>query len=450
MSVRQRFRGLIATLCLIAGAAGPASAAQHTLLLPRQALGPDDIAVIINDRDPLSRQVGEYYSKQRRIPERNIIHVKLPTGTRSLTRERFRKALNTIADRTPPSVQAYLLAWAWPYRVECQSITTAFATGFDPDYCSKRSKEAPCRPTKSSPYYNSDSLRPYDDLHLRPAMLLAATRFEEAKALIDRGIQADNSQPNGTAYLLETRDRNRSVRRVFYPLIEQRLGNRIAVEIVKADALLDRKDTMFYFSGATRISGLETLGFLPGAVADHLTSAGGLIPLDDKPLGQMSALRWLQAGATGSYGTVVEPCNFLQKFPNPMLLMENYLNGSTLIESYWKSVAQPGEGLFIGEPLARPFGLDLVELKGDRNETRLWSLMPGIYTWEASAYPAGPYKNGKAEFEIRYRGEKVIFNNLEAPYYRVRLKRKRTQLDALPYAAGLSFRQTKTPNRTSP
>jgi hypothetical protein len=27
----------------------------------------------------------------------------------------------------------------------------------------------------------------------------------------------------------------------------------------------------------------------------------------------------------------------------------------TLLEAYWKSVAMPGRGLFIGEPLARPY-----------------------------------------------------------------------------------------------
>jgi uncharacterized protein (TIGR03790 family) len=71
--------------------------------------------------------------------------------------------------------------------------------------------------------------------------------------------------------------------------------------------------------------------------------------------GQMSALRWLEAGATGSYGTVVEPCNLPQKFPNPALVAANYLKGDTLIEAYWKSVAMPGQGIFIGEPLAAPF-----------------------------------------------------------------------------------------------
>ena len=69
----------------------------------------------------------------------------------------------------------------------------------------------------------------------------------------------------------------------------------------------------------------------------------------------MSSLRWLEAGATGSYGAVVEPCNYLTKFPYPAIVIDRYIRGETLIEAYWKSVAWPGQGIFIGEPLARPF-----------------------------------------------------------------------------------------------
>jgi hypothetical protein len=63
----------------------------------------------------------------------------------------------------------------------------------------------------------------------------------------------------------------------------------------------------------------------------------------------------LEAGATGSYGTVVEPCNLLEKFPHPAVVMNRYLRGETLIEAYWKSVLMPGQGIFVGEPLAAPF-----------------------------------------------------------------------------------------------
>ena len=70
---------------------------------------------------------------------------------------------------------------------------------------------------------------------------------------------------------------------------------------------------------------------------------------------QMNILEWIKAGATGSYGAVVEPCNFPAKFSNPAVLMYHYLRGSSLIEAYWKSVAQPGQGIFVGDPLAKPF-----------------------------------------------------------------------------------------------
>ena len=96
---------------------------------------------------------------------------------------------------------------------------------------------------------------------------------------------------------------------------------------------------------------LESLQFLPGALADHLTSAGGKLTNSN----QMSAMRWLEAGATASYGTALEPCNFLQKFPHPGLLAWHYTQGATALEAYSRSVLMPGQGNFIGEPLAAPF-----------------------------------------------------------------------------------------------
>jgi uncharacterized protein (TIGR03790 family) len=182
-------------------------------------------------------------------------------------------------------------------------------------------------------------------------MAIATTTFAQAKALIDRGVAADRTDPRGTAYLMDTSDQTRNVRAPLYPLIQQALQNRFLVEILPADTLTKRFDVMFYFTGLSQVHNIQTNHFWPGAIADHLTSLGGM--LTDSP--QMSSLRWLEAGATGSYGTVVEPCNFPQKFPNPAIVLRAYLSGDTLIEAYWKSVAMPGQGIFIGEPLARPF-----------------------------------------------------------------------------------------------
>jgi hypothetical protein len=40
---------------------------------------------------------------------------------------------------------------------------------------------------------------------------------------------------------------------------------------------------------------------------------------------------------------------------NSTVLLSQYLRGATAIEAYWKSVAWPAQGVFIGEPLAAPY-----------------------------------------------------------------------------------------------
>jgi uncharacterized protein (TIGR03790 family) len=226
------------------------------------------------------------------------------------------------------------------------SITSAFAFGFDNRYCASG-----CVTTELSSYFDSDSSRPYDDLHMRPTMSIAATTLKEARALIDRGVRADGSEPHATAYLVVSGDVSRDVRAEQYTDAQMLAGHRITVARVRSEGIENRHDVMFYFIGASHVPALQTDHFLPGAVADHLTSYGGVFGFNL----QMSALRWLQAGATGSYGTVVEPCNFTAKFPNTAVMMHRYLAGESLIEAYWKSVAMPGQGIFIGEPLAAPY-----------------------------------------------------------------------------------------------
>jgi uncharacterized protein (TIGR03790 family) len=314
--------------------------------MPAVALDARDLGVVINTADPLSVAIGEYYAQARHIPAANIGRVHFGYHRAVLPSEEFAAIMGSVNAQLPSSIQAYALTWARPYRVECMSITSAFAFGFDTRYCATG-----CVSTQLSEYFNSDRDRPYDALHLRPAMSISAVNVELARALIDRGVSSDGTMPRGGAYLVITGDQMRDVRSGGFVDARMLVGDRIAIHIVHAPALENISDIMFYFIGASRVPMLLTNHFLPGAVADHLTSYGGM--LGDST--QMSSLQWLEAGATGSYGTVVEPCNFTAKFPNPGLLMRHYLDGETLIEAYWKSVAMPGQGIFIGEPLAAPY-----------------------------------------------------------------------------------------------
>lgn len=311
-----------------------------------RALGAADLAVVVNTADPLSAAIGHYYITRRAIPNANVARVSFDYRRDDLPVAEFRAVQAAVLKQLGPHVQAYALTWARPYRVGCMSITSAFTFGADERYCA-----AGCERTKSSPYFNASTARPYDELGLRPAMSIAAADFQHAKALIDRGLRADGLQPRGTAYLVMTQDNQRNIREMEYPLAVRVAQHEFNFHVFQGGAPDGPDDVMFYFTGASQVGGVRDSRFLPGAVADHLTSYGGM--LTDSP--QMSSLRWLEAGATGSYGTVVEPCNLPAKFPNVPVMLAHYLGGDTLIEAYWKSVLMPGQGIFIGEPLAAPF-----------------------------------------------------------------------------------------------
>jgi len=310
------------------------------------------LAVLVNINDPQSIEIAEYYKQARLIPDSNIIYLKFKPASDSLTVDEFKKIESELNKKVGANIQAYALAWRKPWRVSCMSITSAFSLGINPEYCA-----TDCKVTKPVKYFNSKSHQPFTDFKIRPSMLLSSNTLEGVKKLIDRGVAADYSRPNGTAYLLSTSDKHRNVRAAYYSEMNNNLQKILNIELLNADAIKNKNDILFYFTGLKSIKWLDENDFLPGAIADHLTSGGGQLFHG----AQMSVLSWIDAGVTGSYGAVVEPCNFVQKFPDPRVVIQKYLSNNSLIEAYWKSVRMPGQGLFVGEPLASPFkGCNLV------------------------------------------------------------------------------------------
>ena len=309
-----------------------------------------DMGLVINTADPYSVAVGEYYRHQRGIPSGQVLRVELPLRA-TLSAAEFEAFASRVREAMGPQVQGLALAWTQPYAVECNSITAALTLGFQPDLCKQT-----CAPSKPSAYFNTATSRPFTDLGLRPSMLLASRDIAGAKALIDRGIASDHqlAQPGGplaSAVFVNTHDKARNVRSALFPPEGSLGGLGVAVEVRDVDNTAPLRRVFLYQTGLVRMDTIDKAQWLPGALADHLTSSGGQL------LGntQMSVLDWLESGATASYGTVSEPCNHLQKFPHPQVLLLQYLQGATALEAYWRSVAWPAQGVFVGEPLAAPF-----------------------------------------------------------------------------------------------
>ena len=171
------------------------------------ALEPAEVAIVFSSRDEHSVELALAYASARNIPAQNLIGIDLDTSRAILPAKRFARIGRSVAERLDEDIQALVLAWTLPYRVGCMSVTSAFALGFDARYCATG-----CAPTAPNPYFESSSRRPYADHGIRPAMLLAAPSVTAGRALVERGVASDYTQPPGTAYLVITDDRNRNTR----------------------------------------------------------------------------------------------------------------------------------------------------------------------------------------------------------------------------------------------
>lgn len=333
----------------LAQASAPAAWVQIPQL--RGRLTSADIGLVINSADPVSVQVGEHYIAVRKLAPEQVLRLELPMKA-SLSREEFERFGAAVSAHFGPRTQALALAWTAPYAVDCQSITGALALGFDPELCKNG-----CARSQPSRYFNSAATRPLAELGLRPSMLLAARSVEQAKALIDRGAAADRAlafrgRPPVTAALLATDDAPRRVRMSIYPPPGLLRAVGVDVRVLPAAELPGQRRVLLVTTGSVKAPVEPPPDWAPGGLGDHLTSFGGDL---FGTHGHGTALDWIASGAVASYGSVSEPCNHLQKFPNPQVLLGHYVQGATAIEAYWKSVAWPAQGLFVGDPLAAPF-----------------------------------------------------------------------------------------------
>ncbi|MEM1033914.1 MAG: TIGR03790 family protein [Myxococcota bacterium] len=405
------------------GGGGGPSGPPQVLFEPR-GLQPEQVAILVNDQDPVSVALGAYYQQARGIPAEQVITLSFGTDA-VLPATEFEPLKDAVDAALPPTVQALALTWTRPFRVACMSITSAFALGFDDRFCNTTG--GACGATAPVDYFDSDSSLPFDDHQLRPAMTIAAATIEDGEALIDRGVASDGTFPSGDGYLVRTTDTARSVRWPGFIATVDAWNRPEGLRLTYVDnadgsgsnVVANTDDILFYFTSLANVADIDTNAYLPGAVADHLTSFGGRLPTAG---GQMSVLRWLEAGATGSFGTTVEPCNFRQKFPDTEVMLPHYVRGETLIEAYWKSVAWPGEGIFVGEPLARPWG-SRAEVEGDVITITTTTIEPDT-PYEIVSGPSadGPWDVVvQADIEFPDYGiRELVVTGAEAPFYLLR------------------------------
>lgn len=176
---------------------------------------------------------------------------------------------------------------------------------------------------------------------------------DEVIESLERAVEADRTPPDGTFYFMRNSDVRSKTRHACF----EEAANQLHDLGAKASVMMGVRP-----QGATDVAGLmmgkadlelDTAGMTiqPGAICEHLTSAGGLLfengyqtPLTDL----------IRAGATGASGTVEEPYAIQAKFPTPALQL-HYRRGCSLAEAFYQSVAGPYQLLIVGDPLCQPW-----------------------------------------------------------------------------------------------
>ncbi len=181
----------------------------------------------------------------------------------------------------------------------------------------------------------------------------------EVKNYLALAASSDGSQPDGTVYLLVNPNIRSRTRQPLFLETRAELDKRGRhAEILTRgqagqDGVLPRgKDDVIGAVVGSASFNWKSSGsrLLPGAIAESLTSYGGVLESGN----QTKLTEFLRYGAAGSSGTVAEPFSIQAKFPVPLLHVY-YADGCSLAEAFYQSVAAPYQLLVVGDPLARPF-----------------------------------------------------------------------------------------------
>ena len=328
--------------------------------------------VIVNNQSSNSVALGNYYCEMRQVPPENLVRINWTGGNTSWTPQQYTNTLllplySALRERRLTNQADFLLlSMDIPYKIESgvhtNSTTSALFYGFklnDAPPASNLPNSCSLPASTKSDYAGSESLFRAESPGAQSrsnllATMITASNLPLAQATVLQSILADSTFPDAPVYIVKSpNDPARNIRYLtaHNAILDARLQNRRSIIITNKDGAPP---------SVPQISGAQTgwqnynpfvTTYVPGALVDNLTSVGGRLFL---PNDHLTLIEILRAGATGTYGTVDEPCAYLQKFPSPHLFF--YQNrGFTLAECYYLSVTNPYQGLILGDPLSAPY-----------------------------------------------------------------------------------------------
>src|ERR1035437_4589667 len=316
--------------------------------------------VVVNQASSNSCELGNYYCQQRQVPPQNVLSINWLGGNTLWTSNDFQTnlvvpLLNMLAtQQLTNQIDYVVLSMDIPFQTSygptLNSTTAALfyglrlGTGSDPfgvtnSYAASEAVFRQARPVGTTDYSFL-------------ATMITGDSLIEAKPLVDHGVASDGTFPQQPVVLAKSSDPYRNIRYAYFDnaIFNVNILGVSSILRTNSDLVAWPNGCLGYQTGLAQFSVPQGM-FVPGAIADSLTSFGGVIFGSNS---QTNLLAFINGGATGSYGTVAEPANDTQKFPNPQVYFYQ-ARGFSLAESYYHSVNVPYLGLMVAEPLAAPF-----------------------------------------------------------------------------------------------
>ena len=311
--------------------------------------------VVINRSSSNSCELGNYFCERRQVPPDNVLFLDWTGGNISWSSGDFQTNLVTpllaalTARQLSSQIDYLVLSMDIPFQTingtAVNSTTSALFYGLKNgadllnSYCGSEAVFRQAPPT-GAPGYSFLTC------------MITSDSLANAKNLVDQGVASDATFPPQAVVLAKSSDPMRSIRYTAFDdaLFNTRLRGNYLIVRTNSDATSGQTSLLGYETGLSNF-GVSPGTFVPGAMADSLTSYGGII---FGPNGQTTLLAFINAGASGSYGTVTEPTADARKFPDPQVYFYQ-ARGFSLAECYYQSICMPYQGLIVGEPLAAPF-----------------------------------------------------------------------------------------------
>jgi uncharacterized protein (TIGR03790 family) len=379
--------------------------------------GPENVFLLVNSSSRDSLTVANHYIDLRKIPPRNVFYLdwrrgKMVTWGGNFREEILKPALEEVNRRQLGGQIDYLVySCDFPWRIDFQrefpdeqfppalrpSASTTGATYLWSFVMNKRKEMfglttnfyfSPTRggvtltrAFRGHHFWNPEGRRTTaaEGIPYLLSTMLGVTdgrgnTVQEIVRYLESASEADGTKPKGTVYYVQNNTPRSTPRHDLYPQAVAALALAgVRAEIVQGTFIQNKSQVMGVTCGGAQLDIAKSgCRFLPGALCDNLTSAGGnLVIRKDKGPQQTPLSEFLRFGAAGACGTVVEPMNFPQKFPAPFLHV-HYARGCSLAEAFFQSVAGPYQQLIVGDPLCQPWAdRPEVTVKGIDGQPRL-------------------------------------------------------------------------------